>query len=436
MTKQVQKPVVTIIGAGSRIFGFNMCTDMCQTRVLKGTEVRLVDVDAQKLDEMKRLFELVSKQTNMDLNVKAFADRKAALPGTEFAIISVARDRINRWDTDLAISRKYGFVEAQAECGGPGGLSLTLRNIPLMLEIARDIEKLAPKAVVLNFSNPMTRVCTALTRYTRLQTVGLCHGIHGGERMLTKLLGRPVTVRGCGTNHFNWVHAATWSDTGDDAWPAVVEAFSKSDLSHWKYTRDLFDIFGWLIAIGDGHISDFIHHWRGDKDGFKPQYGMVTKEMESYRRGAEMWDKRVADYLSGAQDPMANKKGLSGEGAIPIIATMSGISPAYEEIAVNIPNKGYITNLQEGGIVEVPARVSKGRIRGAKMGALPTGIASLCSRQLDIAELAVEAAVEGSREKALQALAIDPLITDLHMARSYLKDILEAHKDLLPQFKS
>lgn len=349
-------------------------------------------------------------------------------------LLRLARDRINRWDKDLEISRRYGIVETQGECGGPGGLSLTLRNIPLLLEIAKDIEKLAPDAVILNFSNPMTRVCLAINRYTRVRCVGLCHGLLGGQHLLSKLLAREVLVRGCGINHFNWIFSAVWRDTGEDAWAAVRETFSKSDVPHWKYIKELFDIFGRIVTPGDGHIADFIHHWRGEADGLNQRYQLKPKNMEHYRKSAAVWEQKVSDYLSEKRDPLADISGLSGEGAIPIITSMAGITAPYTEVAANLPNHGAIENLPVDSVVEVSAQVSPGDIQGVKMGNLPEGIKSLIARQLDIADLAVEAAVEGSYPKALQALAIDPIMTDLQVARSYLDDVLETHGDLLPAF--
>ena len=428
------KPVVTLIGAGSRIFSFKMCTDICQTPALKGLRVRLVDVDADRLETMRRLFALVSGNTGMDLQVGAFTDRRAALPGSDYVILSVARDRIARWQTDLEISRRHGIVETQGECGGPGGLSLTLRNVPLVLEIMRDIEELAPDAVILNFSNPMTRVCHAIHRYTCLDCIGLCHGLLGGQGVLSRMLGCEVRVKGCGINHFNWIYAATWADSGEDAWATVVEAFAADDLPGWRYSADLFRVFGRLPSVGDGHVTDFLHHWRGEADGLNARYALKPKDMARYYKAADEWEARIAAWLAGERDPMADVKGLSGEGAIPILAARSGLIPPYNEIAANLPNRGCIANLPEGAIVELPARVSPGTVAGERMDPLPEGIRSLVARQLDIAELAVEAAVEGSREKALHALAIDPIVTDLGVARAYLDDILVAHADLLPVF--
>ena len=434
--KEGTPPVFTLVGAGSRIFGFSMCTDLCQTPQLKGATVRLVDIDSDRLDKMARLFKVVSQRTGHELRITRHTRLEDAARGSDFVVIAVAHERIERWDADLAISRKYGFIEAQGECGGPGGLSLTLRNVPLMIELARVIEREAPRAVVLNYTNPMTRVCRALSRYTRLNVAGLCHGLLNGQSFLSQLMKREVRVSGFGINHFNWIHAIRWADTGEDAWREATNAFRASDLNEGRYTRELFEVFGRIVTPGDGHIADFIHHWRGSDGGLMPRYRLHPKNMEVYRKDAAQWDLRLDEYLSGRRNPMDDVKGLSGEGAIPVSLGFQGMIPPYDEIAVNLPNRGYIANLPDGVMVEVPARISHGGIEGCAVGGLPLPLRSLVARQLDIAELAVEAAVEGSREKALQALAIDPLITDLAMARDYLRDILEAHRDLLPQFHS
>ena len=427
-------PVITIIGAGSKVFGFSMCTDLCQMPALKGAEVRLVDVDRGKLETMKRLFALVNDTTSMDLRLSAATDCRSVLAGSDYVIVSVAHDRINRWERDLEISRRHGIVEVQGECGGPGGLSLTLRNVPLILGIAREIERLAPKALVLNFSNPMTRVCRALDRYTKLRTVGLCHGILTIQGMLNERLGRRVTVRGCGINHFNWINAAQFEEDGSDAWLAVVKLLRKGPIPGYQYIQELFEVFGRIVAPDDVHIADFTHHWRNGPDGLTVRYHLPPKDLSRYRKKAGAWDARMKEYLSGKVNPMSVVKGLSGEGAIPIIASTAGLLPSDREPAVNIPNRGFIPNLPDGAIVEVPARVSRDGVEGERMDDLPACIRSLISRQLEIADLAVEAAYEGSYSKALQALALDPIVGDLQVTRRYLDDILRAHADVLPQF--
>jgi len=426
--------VITLIGAGSQVFSFSMCTDICQTPALRGADVRLVDIDEGRLEMAWQVFRTVSDRTSWDLKLSRSTQRCDLLPGTDYAILSVADERIMRWDTDLAIGRKYGFVEVQGECGGPGGLSLTLRNIPLVLGIARDIERLAPQAVVLNFTNPMTRVCLALNRYTRLRTVGLCHGLLCGQIMLSKLLKRDVIVHSFGINHFTWVYDVVWADSGENAWQEALSTFLDNEVDGMSYSRDLTGVFGRIPVPDDTHLTDFLHHWRGDEDGLRGSYKLHKKDMAGYRVYEQNFKDRMRRYISGETDPMDDVHGLSGEGAIPIVCTMSGLAPVYEEISANIPNRGYITSLPEEALVEVPAFISPNGITGRRMGALSRAINSLVSRQLDIAQLAVEAAEEGDAKKALEALAIDPLITDLGMARAYLQDVLTAHKEVLPQF--
>ena len=434
MTAVENRPVITLIGAGSRVFGFNMCMDICQTDVLKGSELRLVDVAEDRLSVMESFFRMINERTNMDLKISAHTERRVALPESDYVIVSVAEDRIARWEKDLAISQQHGIIEAQGECGGPGGLSLTLRNIPLVLAISRDIEQLCPKAVQLNFSNPMTRVCLATTRYTKVETVGLCHGLVGTQRKISDLLGLDTNVAGCGINHFNWIYDVTKSETGESIWNQACKAFAETDMTGHAYGRELLKTFGRIVSPADGHISDFIHHWRDPDNGMKPRYDMKPKEMGKYWEMEERNKQTMEQYLNGEQDPFEIVHGLSGEGAIPIMCAHSGLQPEYREIAVNIPNDGYITNLPHGSLVEVPGKIGHQSIRGESMGEIPEGIRSLITRQLEIASLAVDAAVEGSYEKALQALAIDPLIDDLAIAERYLRDILEAHADWLPQF--
>jgi len=436
MTANKRQPSIALIGAGSRVFGFNMCSDICQTAALKGADIRLIDTDKERLDTTCRLFKLVSDRTGWGLKISSSQNRVDLLPDVDFAIISVAEERIERWDMDLAISKKHGIIEVQGEGGGPGGLSLTLRNIPLVVGIARDIKRLAPKAVILNFTNPMTRVCHALNRYAGLPTIGLAHGLLGAQRKLSNLLGRPITVQSCGINHCTWLFDAVWADTEENIWEKTISAFMQKELGGYKYAQELAAIFGRIPVPDDVHITDFLPHWRDNENGLLPRYGLSPKNMAKYHKKEEEWKNRLTRYFLGETNPVDDMHGLSGEGAIPIICTMAGLTPPYKEIAVNIPNEGYITNLPDGSLVEIPAVIEPHKIKGQSMGALPGGIASILRRQLDIAELAVEAAMEGSYQKALQALALDPIIPDLQIARNYLDDILDAHRPLLPQFNS
>ncbi|MBI5724810.1 MAG: hypothetical protein HZA50_12680 [Planctomycetes bacterium] len=430
-----KKPVIVFVGAGSRNFGPALCAKICESPALRGSQLRLVDLNANALKDAERLAVMMSGKRGANLRISSHTSLSGALPGADFVLISVAIDRINRWETDLKLSAKYGLTEPQGECGGPGGLSLTLRNVPMILRIAREVKRYSPSAVILNLCNPVPRICLAITRYTGVLAVGLCHGIFMRQHHLSKLLKRDVAVQGFGLNHFNWIYDIKWADTGKDAWKEAALAFLKGKSD--PYSQELLDIFGRIVAPGGHHVTEFVHHWRGGEGGLNPRYYFSRKDMDRYRRKAVEDREKMGKCLLGQIDPFS-KEGFmtfSGEGAVPFMSSFIGRSPRYRETAVNIPNRGCISNLPDGAIVEVPAVVSRGKIVGCKMGELPKGIRSLCARQIDIAELSVEAAVEGDRRKALQALAIDPIVTDLDMARRYLDDVLKAHKDVLPAFK-
>ncbi len=181
---------IVIIGAGSTSFGPTILNDLfAHADRLRGSEVWLVDVNTEALDLIARYAEKLNLAFEQPFDFHATNARGEALPGARFVIVSVAVDRIAAWQLDWQIPLRHGVRHVLGENGGPGGLSHALRNIPLLLEIARDVERLAPAAVLLNFTNPLSRLCMALDRYTRVPFVGLCHQIYEGHHLVNRALG-------------------------------------------------------------------------------------------------------------------------------------------------------------------------------------------------------------------------------------------------------
>ena len=166
---------VVAIGIGSVIFGIELLRDIFRVPELKGAELWLVDVAAEPLARMTALTERLNEAADWDVAVRSTTDREEALPGADFVVTAVAVDRIATWRIDHDLANRYGFGSVLSENGGPGGLSHTLRAVPLMLDIARDVERLAPDAWMLNYTNPENRICLALDRYTSVRMIGLCH---------------------------------------------------------------------------------------------------------------------------------------------------------------------------------------------------------------------------------------------------------------------
>jgi len=171
----MRSPKIVLIGAASVIFGPTTIRDLLLSPALQGSEIVLVDIAGEGLEPVLHFAERLNEVLGRECRISATADRRQALPGADFVVVSVAVDRERTWKLDFEIPLRHGVRHVLGENGGPGGLSHSLRNIPLLLDIARDIEALAPRAWVINFTNPMSRLCSALARHTRLRFVGLCH---------------------------------------------------------------------------------------------------------------------------------------------------------------------------------------------------------------------------------------------------------------------
>lgn len=426
----MRSPKIVLIGAASVIFGPTTIRDLLLPLALQGGEMVLVDIAEEGLEPVLHFAERLNEALGRDCRIWATTDRRQALPGADFVVVSVAVDRERTWKLDFEIPLRYGVRHVLGENGGPGGLSHSLRNIPLLLDIARDIESLAPQAWVINFTNPMSRLCLALARHTRLRFVGLCHQIHEGYRIVSEVLGMradDIRLLAAGLNHFTWILSMTDRRTGDDLYPAFRERLRAMPPRFEPLSRELYDIFGLFPAVGDQHAGEYIGDaWRHvGTDGY--DWGWYHRKVAQVRGDVEAVVRGDADTI---------RRWLAApsiERAQQVIAGLWTGDGGYEE-AVNVVNNGAIPNLPAGAVVEVPAHVMRDRILPLQVGPLPTGIAELCARQVAIHELVLQAAVHGDRAAALQALALDPVVPDMETARRVLDELLRTHAAYLPQF--
>ena len=426
----MRSPNVVLIGAASTIFGPTTLRDLLLSPVLQGSHIALVDIAEQGLESTLRFGERLNDVMGRGCSLSATTDRRAALPGADFVVVSVAVDRERTWKLDFEIPLRYGVRHVLGENGGPGGLSHSLRNIPLLLEIAQDVETLSPGAWVINFTNPMSRLCMALARHSRVRFVGLCHQIHEGYRLVSEALGigiEEIQLLAAGLNHFTWILAMTHRQTGEDLYPTLREKLNHAPAGFDPLSCEMFDIFGLFPTGGGQHIGEYIGDaWRHvgtegyDWSWYHNRMAQVRGDVEAIVRGDDAVAQRwlASPSIERAQQVLA---GLwTGDG--------------HTEEAVNVINNGAIANLPDGAVVEVPAQIVRDRILPMQVGPLPPGIAELCNRQIAIQELVVQAAVNGDRNAALQALALDPVVPDMETARRVLDELLRTHAAYLPQF--
>lgn len=428
---------ITVIGAGSASFGLMTIADLARCDTLHGSDLVLVDVAADRLERMTKVAQRLNDTWQAGFSISSTTDRREALPGTDIVILAIERDRQRMWNLDREIPRKHGVTQIEAENGGPGGLFHTLRQVPMILDVARDMERLCPDAWLVNMSNPESRVTLAVCRYTKVKTVGVCLGAYITQDMLArKVLGlkqSDIDIKVAGINHCHWVMELRHARTGEDLYPELRRRIEQVDPKWEPLSRECLRRFGYWPGPGDGHVSEYLP--------WGPLY-IPPERMERANMFAAQQDAQIAalDRLVQKEGPLTDQelKPLMIEGGmrwqmIDIVLSLLDNGNRYV-LSLNIPNDGYVTNLKRDAVVEIPAIVSADRIHGLGMGPLPDAIAAVMELQLRIMDLAVEAAVTGDRKTAMQALLVDPTVPSPTAAERILDEMIVAEAEYLPQF--
>jgi alpha-galactosidase len=420
---------IVLVGAGSSVFGYNSVLDATNLPALKGSELMLHDIDEKRLKTMTGLATRMNNDAGADLEINHSLDQKEALSGADYVLVSIEVDRMKRWRLDWEIPFKHGIKQVIGENGGPGGLFHTWRNIPPMIEIANTMEEVCPKAWLLNYTNPVTRLCMAIERYTDIKTVGLCHEVERQLLRLAPLMGVPsaiLDVVSAGLNHFSWFKEIRLKD-GTDAYPMLDRALKKAK-GFQPLCKAMYRQFGLYPSTDDNHLGEYLaYSWEVTPDEERGLNWINSCD----EWGNANWER--FNKLIDGKEPLEVKGKLSGERAMHIIAGMVSNSNNLE-LQVNLPNTGQVSNLLKDAIVETPAIVNKGGIRPIHVGELPEGLAALCNIQIMIQSLVVEAGVSGDMGKAKQALLLDPVVNDHDNALDAFDELMRTHIDLLPQF--
>ena len=421
---------ITVVGAGSSVFGYNSVLDAVNIVDLQGSEFVLHDIDGDRLDTMSGLAERMNDDIGANMAISKTLDQRDALDDADYVLMAIEVDRMNRWRQDWVIPFKHGIKQVIGENGGPGGLFHTWRNLPPVLEIARTMEDVCPDAWLLNYTNPVPRLGFAVSRYTTIKTVGLCHEVEYQLQRLAPMMGVPsslVNVVSAGLNHFSWFKEMTLTD-GSEVYPLLDEAL-KDAKGFQPLGRAMYDRFGLYPSTDDNHMGEYLAYaWEATPERYRGFNWIDRCE----REGEKTWLK-IKSIIEG-KTPLDIKGKLSGERAMHIIAGMMKGSN-HMELQVNLPNSGQIPNLIEDSIVETPAVITKGDIKPIVVGDMPEGLAAILNIQILVQSIAVEAGVSGDLEKAKQALLIDPVVHDHKAALSAFDELMKIHADLLPQFE-
>ena len=434
---------LVIIGAGSAVFTQGLVADLIQQEGIGKWELGLIDVDAEALENVVRLAELMIQTKGADIKLSASQDRKDLLPDTDVVVTTIAVGGRRAWEADVFIPRKYGIYQPVGDTVMPGGISRAMRMIPVMLEVADDIGHLCPEALFVNYSNPMTAICRAIRRETAIPVIGLCHGVNETEGYLADFAGLPreqVTTLAVGLNHLTFVFDFRFD--GEDAWPIIQHklAHLRGSTSAGlpadnRFSWSLYDVYGAYPAVSDRHVVEFYPERFASGEYYGRKLGVDAFSFEDTIASGDRTYEEMIEQAHGRRqlkDYLFHRAPGEHEQLLEILKSIQ--MDERKVFSVNMPNNGAIPNLPSGGLLELPAVATGRGFAPLCIGDFPDVLAAKIAKHLLINEITVEAAVTGSLSLFVEALLADGSVSDREVARKLAEELLRAQKRHLIQF--
>ncbi len=442
---------ITFMGAGSTVFAKNVIGDSMMSDALCDFEYALYDIDATRLEESYIMITTLNKNINNGrAKVSKYLgveNRKDALRGADFVVNAI---QVGGYDPctiiDFEIPKKYGLRQTIADTLGIGGIFRTLRTIPVLQDFADDMAEVCPKALFLNYTNPMAMLTGYMQRYTDIKTVGLCHSVQVCSDGLLKKVGlftdetdvkRPIKEKIAGINHMAWLLEIEDAD-GNDLYPEIRRRACEilenppedfKDLVRFEYIRR----FGYYCTESSEHNAEYNNLF------IKSKYPELIERyripLDEYPRRCinqiEKWNNAKLEYLDGK---IAHTR--SREYASRIMEAI--VTDVPYKIGGNVLNTGLITNLPADACVEVPCLVNKLGVQPTVVGKLPVQLAAMNMTNINPQLLTIEAAVTRKKEYIYQAAMLDPHTSSelsIDDIIAMCDELIEAHKGWLPEYK-
>ncbi len=436
---------IAFIGAGSLGFTGELVRDILTFPLLQDATIALMDIDPERLAWAKKGVEKLIAAGQRPAKVEATLDRATALAGADVVLTTILAGSTEVWRHDIEIPKKYGVDINVGDTRGPSGIFRFLRTINPMMEIVRDMERYCPRAVLLNYTNPMAMLVSAIQKQTFISTTGLCHSVQGTAMMLADWIGAPhaeIDYLCAGINHQAWYLDFKWK--GEDAYPLIHAAITeRPEIYNEEPVRnEMYLALGKFVTESSGHNSEYNWWFRKRPDllerycthgtGWNPgEYAYILKE---YQVNEATWQEQVKAQL--AKTLTADDLERGEEYAAAIINALQGGAPY--KFNGNVRNTGLIDNLPEDACVEVPVLVDRAGFHPMHVGALPAECALLTQLSSGIEELAIQGSLTGDPTLIYRAICHDPLtaaVLSLAEIRQMTNDLFAQHAAYLPQFK-
>jgi alpha-galactosidase len=455
---------IVIIGAGSVSFTTGLVADLVLTPDMGPWELRLVDIDADALDVALGLARRMAEQRGAAISVTGSLDRREMLTGADVVVCTIAVGGRQARLLDVRIPRKYGVFQPVADTVMAGGISRAMRMVPALVDIARDVGDLCPDAWFFNYANPMAVNCWAVRRATGVPMVGLCIGVSSVIGDLAKMIGAPldeVTALYAGVNHLTFIHDLR--RRGEDAWPLVrsrlaVEESRGGDArgtepeipggdttlapDSWvpkrtdnPFSWSLFDAYGAYPAVNDRHVVEFFPERFPQGQYYGRTLGVDAFALDSFIEHGQARFEQMRAWGTGAQPLDASIfERRVGEHSKLLDILRSIYRDRRRVFAANLPNAGSVPGLPRDAVLEMPAVATSGGLRAIQQMDFPAILAAVLDGKLASIELTVEAALAGDRDLMREAILLDGSVSDPGAAADLTHELLEAHRQYLPQF--
>ena len=436
---------IAFIGAGSLGFTRGLVRDILTFDLLKDATLVLMDIDRERLDFARKACQTIIDRGNYPAKIVATMDRREALKGANAVLCTILAGGVDVWKHDILIPKKYGIDTCVGDTRSVSGVFRALRTIPVMISIAKDMEKLCPDAILLNYTNPMAMLCRAIQKKSKIKVTGLCHSVQGSAAMLARWIGakpEEITYVCAGLNHQAWY--IEFKKNGRDAYPLLRKAMLRKEVyGHERVRNEMFRHLGYYVTESSGHNSEYNWWFRKRQDlirkfchyktgCFNP--GRYAHILHQYEKTAKDWKKKINDWFA-AGAPMKLERG--GEYAAYIInAYMGGDLFKFNG---NVPNTNIITNLPPDICVEVPVLATKRGFEAIHVGALPPQCAALNNVSAAVEEMAVEGCLRGDPQMVYHSVAYDPLsaaVLSLGEIKRMTREMLKKNRPYLTTFKN
>ena len=446
---------LAIIGAGSTVFTKNIVVDLLLIDAFKSIEIALMDIDKNRLEKTYEVLDIISKKMEASPKFTLHTNRKEALINADFVQTTIQVGGYKPSTViDFEIPKKYGLNQTIADTIGVGGVMRSLRTIPVLLEIAKDINEICPNAIWMQYVNPMCSNMIAINKsFPLLKSLGLCHSVQGTAEMIAEDLEESIDdieYLCAGINHMSFYQKITKISTGEDLYPKLkkfgIDVLNDKKVSsrtnkiedsgkhlHEKVRYEILNRFGYFVTESSEHFAEYVPWFikKGREDLIDKYKIPIDEYIDRCKFYERLWEKIEQDTSQITEQEIKR----SNEYASYIMDGFTNNKPTV--FYANVMNNGLIENLPMNCCVEVPCKIDSNGIVPQKIGKLPEHLSALMRTNINVQILTAEAALTKKKEHIYHAALLDPLTASnlsIDEIYSMVDELIEAHGNYLPNY--